>query len=85
MASTHVTESRSDKPQRLPRAGTKQAMLVGMLMRASGATIRELVEETGWKANTVHSALATLRNSGSIIVVDFSEDQRRYHLTGKSA
>ena len=34
------------------------------------ATIREIVELTGWKANTVHSALSTLRTSGRSIAVE---------------
>lgn len=56
---------------RMPRPGTKQAALIAMLQRDHGASIKELVLETGWKANTVHSALTTLRKSGwAISIVD---------------
>ena len=40
------------------REGTKQALLVGMLGRAEGATIAEIVAATGWQPHTVRGALA---------------------------
>jgi len=52
-----------------------------MLSRLSGATIQELVEETGWKANTVHAALSTLRTSGRQIAVEHAGSIRRYRIT----
>ncbi len=65
----------------MPRAGTKQALIVDMLERDGGATIRELVEATGWKPNTVHAALSTLRFSGRRIAVEQAGEQRRYRIT----
>lgn len=65
----------------MPRAGTKQAIIVDMLARDSGATIRELVEVTGWKPNTVHAALSTLRYSGRRIAVEQAGEERRYRIT----
>ena len=38
--------------------GTKQALLVGMLGRAEGATIAEIVAATGWQPHTVRGAFA---------------------------
>lgn len=67
--------------QRLPRAGTKQAVLVGMLGRDPGATIRELMQATGWRANTIHSALATMRKEGWQISVVRAALERRYQIT----
>lgn len=64
----------------MARAGTKQALLVRMLARDRGATIREIVNQTGWKANTVHSALSTLRTSGRDIAVEDVGGERRYRL-----
>ena len=64
----------------MARAGTKQALLVGMLARDCGASIREIVDLTGWKANTVHSALSTLRASGRDIAVKDVGGERRYRL-----
>ena len=40
------------------REGTKQALLVGMLGRAEGATIDEIVAATGWQPHTVRGAFA---------------------------
>ncbi|MEA3002317.1 MAG: hypothetical protein QOH81_1105 [Sphingomonadales bacterium] len=63
-----------------PRPGTKQALFTDMLRASGGATIRELVTATGWRANTVHSALSTLRRVGWTIAVDSSIDGNRYRL-----
>lgn len=68
MARAHQLKG-SGAPERA-RAGTKQAVLVGMLSRDGGASIREIVEATGWQANTVHSALTTLRKGGRQISVE---------------
>lgn len=46
---------------RTPRAGTKQAKLIEMLRADGGATIDEIVAETGWQPHTVRSR----RSSGS--------------------
>ena len=67
----------------MPRAGTKQAFIFEMLARDSGAgaTIRDLVEVTGWKPNTVHAALSTLRFNGRRITVEQAGEERRYRIT----
>lgn len=65
----------------MPRAGTKQALIVKMLARDGGATIRELVGLTGWKPNTVHAALSTLRFSGCRIAVEQAGEERRYRIS----
>lgn len=67
--------------QPAPRAGTKQALLVSMLKRHGGASVRELVQEMGWKANTVHAPLSTLRTSGWRITVEQAARERRYRIT----
>ena len=43
---------------RTPRAGTKQATLIEMLRAERGATIEEIVAETGWQPHTVRGAFA---------------------------
>ena len=43
---------------RTPRAGTKQAKLIEMLRAEGGATIDEIVAETGWQAHTVRGAMS---------------------------
>ncbi len=41
-----------------PREGTKQAIMIAMLQRKTGATIAEIVAETGWQPHTVRGAFA---------------------------
>ena len=41
-----------------PRAGTKQAVLVGMLRAEGGATIGELVAALGWRPHTIRGAMS---------------------------
>ncbi len=43
---------------RTPREGTKQAKLIEMLRAEGGATIDEIVAETGWQAHTVRGAMS---------------------------
>ncbi|MBP0485018.1 DUF3489 domain-containing protein [Sagittula salina] len=43
---------------RTPRSGTKQAKLIEMLRADGGATIDEIVAETGWQAHTVRGAMS---------------------------
>jgi hypothetical protein len=43
---------------RTPRTGTKQAKLIEMLRAEGGATIDEIVAETGWQPHTVRGAFA---------------------------
>ena len=43
---------------RTPRTGTKQAKLIEMLRAEGGATIEEIVAETGWQPHTVRGAFA---------------------------
>jgi hypothetical protein len=41
-----------------PRAGTKQATLIGMLRRPEGATVEEIMTETQWRSNTIRGAIS---------------------------
>ncbi len=40
------------------RQGTKQALLIDLLKRKTGATIDEIVEATGWQAHSVRGAIS---------------------------
>ena len=44
--------------ERRPREGTKQALLIEMLKRPSGATIDEIVTATGWQSHSARGAMA---------------------------
>ena len=43
---------------RRPRAGTKLAVLVGLLEREGGATIEEMAAATGWKTHSVRGVMS---------------------------
>jgi hypothetical protein len=40
------------------RAGTKQAQIIAMLQRPEGATVAEMVADTGWLAHTVRGSIS---------------------------
>ena len=52
------TETGPAPKARTPRTGTKQAKLIEMLRAEGGATIDEIVAETGWQAHTVRGAMS---------------------------
>ena len=54
-------------PDRAPRPGSKQALLVAMLSAPKGATLGQLVEATGWLPHTTRAALTGLRKRGFAI------------------
>ena len=46
------------------RAGTKQALIAGLLEREQGATLDELIAATGWLPHTTRAALTGPRHKG---------------------
>ena len=50
-----------------PRDGTKQAKLVSMLSRKSGATLEKAVEALGWQKHTTSATMTGLRKRGYVI------------------
>jgi hypothetical protein len=53
-----------------PRAGSKQAQIIALMKRKSGATLDEMVEATGWLPHTTRAALTGLRKKGYGLVKD---------------
>ena len=52
-------EPASDEPKaRRQREGTKQARMIAMLKRPEGATVEQIMHETGWLAHTVRGSMA---------------------------
>ncbi|MBA4192679.1 MAG: hypothetical protein C0467_32330 [Planctomycetaceae bacterium] len=47
-----------------PRAGSKQALIVGLLSKEQGVTIDALIKATGWLPHTTRAALTGLRKRG---------------------
>ena len=50
-----------------PRAGTKQAKLVGMLSRKSGVTLAKASEALGWQKHTTSATITGLKKRGYLI------------------
>ena len=64
-AKTAKTKADSTKPSKQPKVeravaakGTKQALLIDLLKRKTGATLAEVVEATGWQAHSVRGAIS---------------------------
>ncbi|MFZ1414292.1 MAG: DUF3489 domain-containing protein [Defluviicoccus sp.] len=54
-----ATEPASDEPRpRRQREGTKQARMIDLLRRPEGATVEQIMHETGWLAHTCRGAMA---------------------------
>ena len=50
-----------------PRAGTKQAKLVGMLSRKNGVTLTKASEALGWKKHTTSATITGLKKRGYLV------------------
>jgi len=70
-----LESSIKEKVAALSTAGTKQALMVVLLCREEGATLDELVAETGWQPHTTRAALTRLRQKG-ITISRTQEDGR---------
>jgi len=46
---------------------TKSALVIGLLKRAQGGTLAELIEATGWLPHTTRAALTGLKKKGHVI------------------
>jgi len=68
-----------------PRAGSKQAQVIEMLMRKNGATIAELVEATQWLAHTTRAVLTGLRKRGYVLDRQRHDNGTRYRITASPA
>jgi hypothetical protein len=66
------------------REGTKQAQMVGMLKRAEGATLAQIVQVTGWQPHTVRGALAGAlkKRLGLTIISEKVEGRGRVYRVG---
>jgi predicted ArsR family transcriptional regulator len=63
------------------RGRTKQARILALLRRQTGASIQTLTKETGWQPHSVRAALTGLRNRG--LAINRSKDASGitiYHL-----
>ncbi|RXF72853.1 DUF3489 domain-containing protein [Hansschlegelia zhihuaiae] len=63
------------------RAGTKQAAVIDLLARPSGATLSDLIDATGWLPHTTRAVLSGLRKKGFELASDKPDGcERRYSI-----
>jgi DNA-binding MarR family transcriptional regulator len=55
---TIATKPKAETSAPTARQGTKQALLISLLKRKTGATIEEIVAATGWQAHSVRGAIS---------------------------
>ncbi len=68
------------------RAGTKQATLIDLLKRKTGATIADLVKATGWQPHSVRGAISgTLKKRLGLTVTSKPIEKRGrvYRIVGR--
>jgi hypothetical protein len=71
-----AAETPMPKPP-IPRAGTKQAMLISLLQRAEGASMDQIVTATGWRAHSARGLISgVLKKKLGLAVTSAREDER---------
>jgi hypothetical protein len=71
------SKSKGDGSKSAARQGSKQALMIDLLKRKSGATIDELVKATGWQAHSVRGAMSgALKNKLGLTVASEKVDGR---------
>jgi hypothetical protein len=68
------------EPNDMARTGTKQALVLDLLRRDSGATLADLVAATGWLPHTTRAALTGLRKKNHGILTEKLETGTRYRI-----
>jgi hypothetical protein len=61
----------------IPRAGTKQAMLISLLQRPEGASMDQIVTATGWQAHTARGAMSGALGKKLGLVVTSAKEEGR--------
>ena len=76
------TTKRTPAPAAPHRSGTKQAQMIELLSRETGATIADIVAATGWQPHTVRGAMAGAlkKKLGLTITSQKVDGQRVYQL-----
>jgi hypothetical protein len=65
------------EPRRMPRAGSKLAILVTLLGRDEGATVEEMVAATAWQAHTVRGVMSgTLKKKFGLTIASEKVEER---------
>jgi predicted transcriptional regulator len=77
-----VIGAKTEAPKTL-REGTKQSTLIELLKRPQGATLKEMIEATGWQQHTIRGAMAgALKKKLGLNIVSEKTDgqERKYRI-----
>jgi len=61
------------------KPSSKASLVLGMLQRAEGATIAQLIAETGWLPHTTRAALTGLKKKGHNVTSTKAEGEERVY------
>ena len=78
-----VTATKEKQPVKAARK-TKISNVANLLGRKNGASVREMIEATGWQKHTVRAALTGLKKKGHGIERVLVEGVSRYSITETS-
>ena len=74
-----MSQSRRKNP-RSATTNTKEAKVVALMTRKSGATLAQITKATGWQSHTVRAALTRLRKQGFAIKREQADAVSRYRI-----
>lgn len=83
MPSLHLKETtmtKQSEAKNQPKRETKISKVIGLLKRADGATLDEIVKATGWQAHTSRATLTGLKKKGEVIQRDKRGDVTCYRI-----
>lgn len=70
----------SGKHPAAQRSASKAELVLGLLRRDEGATLKELVDATGWLPHTTRAALTGLRKKGHVVEKNKRDDATCYRV-----
>lgn len=74
LPATPINNAPIRQPQSMPRSGSNQALILGLLSRQQGASLAQMMAATGWLPHTTRAALTGLRQRGCTIERTASAD-----------
>jgi hypothetical protein len=64
-----------------PRVGTKKELVINLLKRRSGVSLKEIMTATGWQEHTVRGFIAKLSSTLGVRILSFKrQGERAYRL-----